>query len=94
MGRAFEYRKATKMKRWGHMARVFTKLGKNLDKLGELVLEETITLSTYLSSSANIMHEIDKLEIVPNMVNIFFIILFFISFILEIIIPKVCPFVI
>ena len=28
MGRAFEYRKATKMKRWGHMARTFTKLGK------------------------------------------------------------------
>ncbi|MBQ1224412.1 MAG: YebC/PmpR family DNA-binding transcriptional regulator, partial [Alistipes sp.] len=25
MGRAFEYRKARKMKRWGHMARVFTK---------------------------------------------------------------------
>ena len=30
MGRAFEYRKATKMKRWGHMARVFTKLGKQI----------------------------------------------------------------
>lgn len=27
MGRAFEYRKATKLKRWGHMARTFTKLG-------------------------------------------------------------------
>jgi len=30
MGRAFEYRKATKMKRWGNMARVFTKLGKQI----------------------------------------------------------------
>ncbi len=30
MGRAFEYRKATKLKRWGHMARVFTKLGKQI----------------------------------------------------------------
>ena len=30
MGRAFEYRKATKLKRWGHMARVFTKLGKEI----------------------------------------------------------------
>ena len=30
MGRAFEYRKARKMKRWGHMARVFTKLGKEI----------------------------------------------------------------
>lgn len=30
MGRAFEYRKATKLKRWGHMARTFTKLGKQI----------------------------------------------------------------
>ncbi len=28
MGRAFEYRKAAKMKRWGHLSRVFPKLGK------------------------------------------------------------------
>lgn len=30
MGRAFEYRKATKMKRWSNMARVFTRLGKQI----------------------------------------------------------------
>ena len=30
MGRAFEYRKPTKLKRWGHMARTFTKLGKQI----------------------------------------------------------------
>ena len=30
MGRAFEYRKATKLKRWGHMARSFTKIGKQI----------------------------------------------------------------
>ena len=30
MGRAFEYRKATKMKRWGHMAKTFTRLGKQI----------------------------------------------------------------
>ncbi len=30
MGRAFEYRKATKMKRWGNMARTFTKIGKQI----------------------------------------------------------------
>ena len=30
MGRAFEYRKASKLKRWGHMARTFTKLGKEI----------------------------------------------------------------
>ena len=28
MGRAFEYRKAAKMKRWGNMSRIFPKLGK------------------------------------------------------------------
>ena len=31
MGRAFEYRKARKMKRCGHMARVFTKIGKEIE---------------------------------------------------------------
>jgi len=30
MGRAFEYRKAAKLKRWGHMARTFTKIGKQI----------------------------------------------------------------
>lgn len=31
MGRAFEYRKATKLKRWGNMARVFTRLGREIE---------------------------------------------------------------
>ena len=30
MGRAFEYRKARKLKRWGSMAKTFTKLGKDI----------------------------------------------------------------
>ena len=30
MGRAFGYRKATKLKRWGHMAKTFTRLGKQI----------------------------------------------------------------
>lgn len=30
MGRAFEYRKARKLKRWGTMAKTFTKLGKEI----------------------------------------------------------------
>ena len=30
MGRAFEYRKATKMKRWGQMAKTFTRIGKDI----------------------------------------------------------------
>ena len=32
MGRAFEYRKASKEKRWGNMSRVFPKLGKAIEK--------------------------------------------------------------
>lgn len=31
MGRAFEFRKARKLKRWGNMARTFTKLGKEIE---------------------------------------------------------------
>ena len=42
MGRAFEYRKARKLKRWGHMARVFTKIGKEID----LPLHDTYITST------------------------------------------------
>ena len=30
MGRAFEYRKAAKLKRWGHMAKTVTKIGKQI----------------------------------------------------------------
>ena len=30
MGRAFEYRKARKFKRWGNMAKVFTRIGKEI----------------------------------------------------------------
>src|SRR5215469_16521791 len=30
MGRAFEFRKARKFKRWGNMARVFTRLGREI----------------------------------------------------------------
>jgi YebC/PmpR family DNA-binding regulatory protein len=32
MGRAFEYRKAAKMKRWGNMSKIFPKLGKSITK--------------------------------------------------------------
>ena len=30
MGRAFEFRKARKFKRWGQMAKTFTKIGKDI----------------------------------------------------------------
>ncbi|MDR1739260.1 MAG: YebC/PmpR family DNA-binding transcriptional regulator [Bacteroidales bacterium] len=35
MGRAFEYRKARKFKRWGNMARVFTRLGKEITMIAK-----------------------------------------------------------
>ena len=40
MGRAFEYRKAAKLKRWGHMAKTFTRLGKQIaiDWVNKLLL--------------------------------------------------------
>ncbi len=41
MGRAFEYRKARKLKRWGNMAKTFTKIGREIAiavKSGGLIL--------------------------------------------------------
>ena len=35
MGRAFEYRKARKLKRWGNMSRTFTRLGKEITMLAK-----------------------------------------------------------
>ena len=45
MGRAFEYRKAAKLKRWGHMAKTFTKIGKQIAiavKAGENMPKDNI----------------------------------------------------
>lgn len=53
-------------------------LSMNGNKLSELVLEETITINEYIKSSARIMQDIDKLEIIPNIINIFFVVLLFI----------------
>ena len=44
MGRAFEYRKATKLKRWGHMAKTFTKLGKQIARQTEKKLLKSVVL--------------------------------------------------
>ncbi len=54
MGRAFEYRKATKMKRWGNMARTFTKLGKQISmavKAGGPEPENNPTLRTLIANA-------------------------------------------
>lgn len=53
MGRAFEYRKAAKLKRWGHMARTFTKLGKQIAiavKAGGPELENNPTLRAIIAN--------------------------------------------
>ena len=44
MGRAFEFRKARKLKRWSSMAKSFTKIGKELSitKDSDLILIQTL----------------------------------------------------
>ena len=54
MGRAFEYRKAAKLKRWGNMARTFTKLGKQISmavKAGGPEPENNPTLRTLMANA-------------------------------------------
>ena len=46
MGRAFEYRKAAKLKRWGHMAKTFTRLGKQIAIAVKAVSYTHLTLPT------------------------------------------------
>ena len=53
MGRAFEYRKATKLKRWGHMAKTFTRLGKQIAiavKAGGPELENNPSLRSIIAT--------------------------------------------
>ncbi len=54
MGRAFEYRKAAKLKRWGNMARTFTKIGKQISmavKAGGPEPENNPTLRTIIANA-------------------------------------------
>ena len=37
MGRAFEYRRAAKEKRWGHMSRMFPKLAKQITAAAKVI---------------------------------------------------------
>ena len=53
MGRAFEYRKAAKLKRWGHMAKTFTRLGKQIAiavKAGGPEPENNPTLRSFIAT--------------------------------------------
>ncbi len=50
MGRAFEYRKARKLKRWGNMARTFTRIGREIDMPKENV-ERAIKRATSKDTS-------------------------------------------
>ena len=47
MGRAFEFRKARKMKRWSAMAKAFTRIGKDLLLLLRKVVQIQITTLDY-----------------------------------------------
>ena len=61
MGRAFEYRKATKLKRWGHMAKTFTRIGKQISiavKAGGPEPENNPTLRAIIANA--------KRENMPN----------------------------
>lgn len=49
MGRAFEFRKARKFKRWGNMARVFTKLGKEITIVRSKVVRNQKTIRVCVS---------------------------------------------
>lgn len=49
MGRAFEFRKARKFKRWGNMARVFTKLGKEITIVLNKVVRNQKTIRVCVS---------------------------------------------
>lgn len=54
MGRAFEYRKAAKLKRWGNMARTFTKIGKQISmavKAGGPDPDNNPTLRTLMANA-------------------------------------------
>ena len=65
MGRAFEYRKATKLKRWGHMARTFTKLGKQIAvavKAGGPEPENNPTLRAIIATCKRENMPKDKIE--------------------------------
>ncbi|MDR3094390.1 MAG: YebC/PmpR family DNA-binding transcriptional regulator [Bacteroidales bacterium] len=62
MGRAFEYRKARKMKRWGTMAKTFTKIGKDITiavKAGgpDLETNPRLRVLVQMSKAANMPKE-------------------------------------
>ena len=46
MGRAFEFRKARKMKRWSAMAKTFTRIGKDIVMAIKAVSYTHLTLPT------------------------------------------------
>ena len=61
MGRAFEYRKATKLKRWGHMAKTFTKIGKQIAiavKAGGPEPENNPTLDTLTDNTTRTVGDV------------------------------------
>lgn len=57
MGRAFEFRKARKMKRWGNMARTFTRIGKQISTAVKSGGPDPETNSTLRAIIATAKHE-------------------------------------
>ncbi|MCQ2050867.1 MAG: YebC/PmpR family DNA-binding transcriptional regulator [Bacteroidaceae bacterium] len=57
MGRAFEFRKARKLKRWGNMARTFTRLGKQISIAVKAGGPDPDTNSTLRAIIATCKHE-------------------------------------
>lgn len=65
MGRAFEYRKASKMKRWGAMSKAFTKIGKQIAiavKAGGPNPEANSRLKILLQNAKGVSMPKDKVE--------------------------------
>ena len=76
MGRAFEYRKAAKMKRWGHMARTFTKIGKQIAiavKAGGPEPENNPTLRAIIANAKRENMPKDNIERAPRVLLAMFV---------------------
>ncbi len=65
MGRAFEYRKATKMARWSKMSKAFTKIGREITmavKAGGADLDNNLTLRRAIQNAKGVNMPKDNVE--------------------------------
>ena len=70
MGRAFEFRKARKMKRWSAMSKAFTRIGKDINTAGNIVSEAVDNVkkipAAMQEADSVIAHEQNKASIIPD----------------------------